>query len=314
VIPKRHVSRLLRVLGSAVAILAVFWFLPVEEVWTAARNVPPVIWIASFICFLLGHVLASWKWWIVAGFVSGVPVHYAVRGHFYGLAANLCLPGVVGGDVIRAGYLMRNTSLVPRVAAGSVADRLIDCFSLFVLAVGGAALSVRSTLRIDGVLLAVGTALALALVTFFAIPNAVVRWRPPRAVERVAMAIVELRRSPVRLVVCFGLSLLVQSLFVLLSAWLGWACGVDADLSAWFAAWPLAKLVAVVPISVAGLGVREATLGTVLAQFGADPARAVAAGFVWQSVLFAGALAALAAVLVSAKCSGVRQAISREAA
>jgi uncharacterized membrane protein YbhN (UPF0104 family) len=55
-------------------------------------------------------------------------------------------------------------------------------------------------------------------------------------------------------------------------------------------AWPLAKLLAVAPVSVAGLGVREASLAGLLSQFGAEPAAVVAVGLLWQSILFAGGL------------------------
>ncbi len=66
--------------------------------------------------------------------------------------------------------------------------------------------------------------------------------------------------------------------------------GVIAPTAAWFFAWSTSKLLAVLPISVGGLGVREASLAALLAPFGAAPARVVAVGLLWQSILFTSGL------------------------
>ena len=52
------------------------------------------------------------------------------------------------------------------------------------------------------------------------------------------------------------------------------------------------------PVSLNGLGLREATLAALLDPFGADPSVIVAAGLMWQAVLFAaGGLGALVLAL-----------------
>jgi uncharacterized membrane protein YbhN (UPF0104 family) len=81
---------------------------------------------------------------------------------------------------------------------------------------------------------------------------------------------------------------------------------VHAPLAAWFFAWPLAKLIATLPISVAGLGVREASLAGFLAPFGAPPAAVVAIGLLWQTIQFAGGLVGGAIVLLSDRALALR--------
>lgn len=86
----------------------------------------------------------------------------------------------------------------------------------------------------------------------------------------------------------------VQAVFVQLNILLAEAAGVDVPAAAWFFAWPLAKLIATVPISLAGLGIREASLALLLAPLGGNSAQIVAVGLVWQTVLLvAGALSAI---------------------
>jgi hypothetical protein len=80
----------------------------------------------------------------------------------------------------------------------------------------------------------------------------------------------------------------VQAAFILANVELARAAGVDVPIALWFFAWPLSKIVATAPISLGGIGVREASLAGILAPFGAEPGAVVATGLIWQSVLLAG--------------------------
>ena len=70
-------------------------------------------------------------------------------------------------------------------------------------------------------------------------------------------------------------------------------------------AWSLAKLIAIVPISLAGLGVREASLAVLMTPLGADPAKVVAVGLMWQVVLFAAGMLGGIMLLLTARTKGV---------
>ena len=62
----------------------------------------------------------------------------AVRCYAMGLFANLFLPSLVGGDVLRAGLIMGATRRRAAVILGSLADRGVDVAGLaFLLAIGG---------------------------------------------------------------------------------------------------------------------------------------------------------------------------------
>jgi uncharacterized membrane protein YbhN (UPF0104 family) len=126
------------------------------------------------------------------------------------------------------------------------------------------------------------------------------RLRAGRLATKVSVALRRLARRPALLVLCLSLSILVQTLFVGLNVALARGCGLDLPVAAWLFAWPLAKLIAIVPISLAGLGVREASLVGLMAPFGADSATVVAVGLLWQSILFAtGAIGGLVLLLTS---------------
>ena len=103
---------------------------------------------------------------------------------------------------------------------------------------------------------------------------------------KLAPALQEFRRRPGRLALCLSLSILIQAGFVGLNVALATASGLTTPALAWYYAWPLAKLIAIVPISLGGLGVREASLAALLAPLGAEPTKVVAVGLLWQAILF----------------------------
>ncbi|MGH7476593.1 MAG: lysylphosphatidylglycerol synthase domain-containing protein, partial [Longimicrobiales bacterium] len=130
--------------------------------------------------------------------------------------------------------------------------------------------------------------LALALL----LRRPLARW--PRRLRRpLARGLVALRRlsaRPATLVLAFALSFGIQSGFVLLNVVIGRSLGITAPVAAWFMAWPLAKLVGLLPISLGGLGVRDAAFATLLLPFGVAASQGVVASLVWDSVLIVGGL------------------------
>ena len=103
-------------------------------------------------------------------------------------------------------------------------------------------------------------------------------------------AAADLAQSPGRLLLCLVISMAVQCLFVGINIAFAQAASVEAPVAAWFFAWTTAKIIAIAPISLGGLGVREASMAGLLKPFGADPGQVIAIGLIWQSVLYASGL------------------------
>ena len=299
-IDKSHLIWGARFVGSALFLWAVFQFLPLDDVLQAASAIHPAVWIAGFCIFLCGHVVAALKWRLLIKDADGLPVMRAIRAHFAGLAANLCLPGVAGGDVVRAGMVIRTSSAKAHVAFGSLIDRLLDTIGLLIIAfvgglfaIGGGMLDQRFwllvLLGVAGLIAGIGGYLVLKRLSLAIVS---------KIMAKLDTLIAAFSRHPGRLLACLSLSMAVQSAFIATTIMLARSTGAGASIAEWFFAWPLAKLVAILPVSLAGLGVREAGLAAILAGFGADPARVVAASLLWQLILFsAGILGGLLLLL-----------------
>jgi uncharacterized protein (TIRG00374 family) len=295
----------LRAALSGVVLALVFSFLPLSDVIAAARRVDAGLWLASLAIFWVGHVISAAKWQLLADSRAGFGA--VLRAHFGGLIANLCLPGVAGGDVVRATLLFPRVQDRTRLALGSLADRLIDSIGLLILAMGGLVFTLREFASGRILLLSIIAILVLAtLATVIGISLQPVILRRlkqggqlHKVAEKIGGGIRALLREPGALLLCLALSMAVQGAFIGVNIALAQAAGVDVPIAAWFFAWPLSKIIASLPLSLAGLGVREASLAGFLAPLGAAPASVVATGLLWQTILFATGLIGGAILVLS---------------
>jgi uncharacterized protein (TIRG00374 family) len=287
---------IIRLCVSGLMLALIFYLVPFAEVWTAARQISLPLWLGALGLFLAGHAAAAAKWRILIG--SGISYRQAFRAHLAGLAANLALPSVAGGDVVRAGLVMKHADDKGRLAMGSVADRLIDTLGLALIAVASAWLAwgprLDSGIWLGWPLLGLLAVAAGGLVAMPALDRFAGRNERPGKLARLLTKMIhlaaELARRPGRLLLCLLISMAVQCLFVGINIAFAEAAHVEAPVAAWFFAWATAKIIAIAPISLGGLGVREASMAALLVPFGADPAQVVAIGLVWQSVLYASGL------------------------
>lgn len=292
-------------IGVSIAILAlIFSIAPVGELIARMKQISPALWLAVFGGFVAGHGLSAAKWrWMIGGAVS---YPRALKAHFAGLAANLALPGVAGGDLVRAGLVMKGSGRKTALAVGSLADRLIDTASLVVIAALGAFwLGARAGVHPMGLAVAAALTVGAGVAAIFLLKRIarLLRKFAPSGrsggvVNDVADAAEEMSARPGALIGCAAISISVQLAFAVMNALIAADIGAGTSIAAWVFAWPLAKLVATLPISFGGIGVREASIAGLLTPLGYETAGVVAASLVWQSIQLAtGGLGAVAQLI-----------------
>jgi uncharacterized membrane protein YbhN (UPF0104 family) len=272
---------LLRAAVSIAVALILFALIPFGTVMQALRRVNGWTWVATVIITLGGHYLNALKLRLLLGW-STVPLSLCVRAQYAGLLASLGLPGAAGGDLVRGAYLARTVG-VRRITLGSVADRLVDSVALLVLAaialpIAGAPAPLVEMSHRRGWWLAGLSLGGLLLGLMISLPKDGV------VIRKLSRVLAAFKARRTALSAGFVLALIVQSAFVLTNVWIARQVGVTIGLAAWFVAWPLSKLVSVLPISLGGLGVREAVLVALLAPYGAPREAVLASGILWQVV------------------------------
>jgi glycosyltransferase 2 family protein len=315
---RRTRNVVLRILFSAGVLALLFIILPWTDVRGAISRMTMPLYLGALAAFAFGHALGAAKWrTMMTASMSGPRLTLRDTAGCYGagLFANLFLPTVVGGDVVRAGLAARALGRPEAVVLGSVADRLIDFAGLGLLIAAGLVIGGAAVTGWAGPLLAVVALVGVgagALLLPLALRRPLVRW-PRRIRRRAGRALVALRRlgrRPRAALLALVLSLTMQALFIVTGAWLGHGVGAHAPLWAWFIAWPLAKAAGMLPVSVAGLGVRDAALAALLVPFGVPAAYGLVASLAWNGVLIGGALLGglLALVLRTGRSTGERRA------
>ena len=254
------------------------------------------LWIGVFVAFVAGHTVGAFKWRFNVNLAdAGLKPADALQCYGAGLFGNLFLPSIVGGDALKAWLAGKVTGRLEAAILGGVTERLLDTLALLCLIVLGAFASQQAiegwygrVLLVAGLVAVAGGLLFLPLF----LRTKLERW-PRKARRPLGRALVSLRRvarRPLAALSVFLLSLALQSWFALLNAWLGRALGIDVPLAYWFFAVPLTKAVTLAPVSLGGLGVREATLAGLLGLVGVAASDGAAASLLWQTIVYSGGL------------------------
>ncbi|MFY9805575.1 MAG: lysylphosphatidylglycerol synthase transmembrane domain-containing protein [Candidatus Acidiferrales bacterium] len=283
--------------GSALVLYLLFRLLPGREVWKALGLLPARLWLLVLCGYLAAHIIGAMKYELVLNLGgAGISGRQAARCYFAGLFGSLFLPSLIGGDILRLAMALRVSRSKAGVVLGSLVDRITDFTSLALLAASGALLAPRSLdERSRKIFLLVGAAgaagVAIAAIAAVLFPVRRFSFRIRRKLVRLRRAWRSIVRRPGAMARALSMSLIVQLTFIFLNVLLAEVCGLHLSFRVWVFAWPLAKLSAAVPITQAGIGVREAALAALLLPFGAPAVLAVASGLAWDAVVVGGAIA-----------------------
>jgi hypothetical protein len=309
----------LRTAGDLVAKLLVsggllYWLIAQSDLATFGKilqdtNVGLFILAASF--FVLSNALGAIQWFLLLrGQALAVSLRQAVVLYWVGVFFNNVLLGNIGGDAIRIYDMRRLTGETSRAAAATFMDRFIGLFSTCCLALGACVLVAE--VRRPG-LLSILVPVWLALVALLAMGlsqrlGAIVQRVLQRMLpSRVSQILEELRRSIVvyrhkapLLILVWCVSMSVQFSRILVYWTAGAAVGLEVGLRYFIGFQPVAAIVAAVPISVGGLGVREGVLVELFGGIGVD-----------ESLAFATSILGYAAGILASLLGGVAFVVRR---
>src|SRR5271168_3171172 len=283
--------------GSALVLYLLFRLLPGRQVWRALGLLPAQLWLAVLIGYLAAHCIGAAKYRLVLNLGgAGINVRQTARCYFAGLFGSLFLPSLIGGDILRVAMALRVAKSRAGVLLGSLVDRLSDFAALALLAGIGAALvpgtldpRSRKIFELAGGIAIIGIAVAASTIAMLPVRRFSYRMR--RRFVRLRGAFHSTIEQPGAMLRALSMSVTVQLVFIFLNIVLADACGLHLRFRIWLFAWPLAKLSAAIPITQAGIGVREAALAALLVPFGATAVLAVASGLAWDAISIGGALA-----------------------
>lgn len=268
-------------IGVSVGLLALlFSRTDVSRLWAHAKTAS-IGWLAIALTLYFLMILASaWRWALLLDAQQiTVPRHRLVGSYLVATFFNNFLPSNIGGDVIR----VRDTAAAARskTLATTVVliDRGIGLLGLVLVAAVGATAAGGKTGPVWPSLLWAGLLVACAASAPAVLAPAAVGWvlQPLRIfhaewvgerITRITDALAKFRDRPQALVGCFMGAVVVQAMLV--GFYLAIVHSMGIPVSVWHLAVivPLSFIVQMLPVSVNGFGVREATFSYYFGRLG----------------------------------------------
>ncbi len=284
---RKRVMMLLRIGTTVGAIAYVISRVDVSAVGSALLRVSPLAFVVACVSTALNLVVGSLRWQILLrayGAPHVPPLGTLVRLNYIGFFYNTCLPGGVGGDVVR-GYASRaafGEEGVTGAGAVVLVDRVLGLVGLLLVVAFTATvfpLPVAESNHVTAIALA-GIAVSAAAVVAIALGR---RLAPslPSFLRTRAEQLPEIRHAA-PFVIAILLSLVTQSGV----AWTGHvivaSLAPSITLTDSLVIVPLAMASAFLPFLVGGTGVRESIFESLYGPLGVPRADAIAAGLlVW---------------------------------
>jgi uncharacterized protein (TIRG00374 family) len=285
---------LARLAVSAALLAAVTWRLDLGALARKAGHLEPRWVLATFLVVFAAVAISAWKWGMVLAWRRRpLPYGRLFRHYLVGLFFNNVLPTSIGGDAVRAWEAARDTGDAPEAVGSVITERLVAGAALGVTALLGLPF-VDATPRLLLLVIAF-LAVDLALVAAFLVPRVAERVASsvlPRrlagargAVSATVGAVRESLRAPGLFVRVVLLSVLFQLLVAAVNACLFEAMGVPVSLARCVVYTPMIFTLTMLPVSLSGLGVREAAYAYFFGQAGVAQADAVAASLLFFLVV-----------------------------
>jgi len=269
------------------------WFLAAKLNWqefSATIQKAHPVWLLAALAAYGGVILVSIVRWHLLLEVAGAAVGWARTAQLAvaGLFFNSVLPGVMGGDVMRAFWAARDA---PQARAAAVVSILLErILGLAATVLLGAALILPrwrglnqhpvthagawAFVTVAGILVVILVVLATPYSSRLLAGDHSSGWR--KAAAEGAKACHVCLTHPAGAGAGLLLSLTSQALLVTLFFAVAEAMALPADLWQLASVLPMVAMVTVLPISWNGLGLREAAFVTFLGVFGVPAAQAVA--------------------------------------
>ena len=285
-----------KALVSAALVTWLLWRTPVSEIGATLGSLDFVSIIAALVLTMAAWWLSALRLWCLA---PEFRLRDVVRMTFVALYYGTVFPGQVAGDVMKAHRLSHRQSEPGQAAAATLIDRVVATFALFFLGASAAPWVQRAPdgLTLLFVLAASACLLGALLLAQSRAHKLLTRWITPKRptglrtlLVRLVDGLHRLLQHPFRLVACFMLALVFHGLCTAIQIVLAHALGFELPVAVWFLVYAGVALLLLLPVSFAGLGLREGGYVGLLGVFGVAATQALSLSLVLFSYLLFGAL------------------------
>ena len=297
---RRVLIPIIKVAVSVALLWLLFSRVDVARLWSVARNASAP-WLAAALALYLAMVLVSaWRWGLLLkaqalDFSFGKLTASFLVATFF----NNFLPSNIGGDVVRIADTAPAAGSKTLATTVVLIDRGIGLLGLVLMAALGATAGARfegSPAGVGAGVLWAGFGLAAMIATpALLMPEAFVRMLQPLRVvhrewvderlDRLTLALGRFKESPVAIAGCFAGAVVVQAVLVAYYLAIAHSMRIPIGFAELAVIVPITFIVQMVPVSMNGFGVREATFGFYFSRLGLPLESALLVSFVGAALI-----------------------------
>jgi uncharacterized membrane protein YbhN (UPF0104 family) len=279
----------LKVFVSAVLLFIVIEKTGIAMIFSTLRGISIPLFLISSALYTFSLYISSIRWGILlkGGFNRGRLFSLCLIGSFF----NIILPGIIGGDAVKAYYLYKDTGESTPAVASVFMDRYIGFTALMCIAISMFPFGLR---YFRGSLV---EWLVPMIVLIFALGSFIVftqrlgkRFRFISGMYQYFERYVKHRGTITK---TFFLSLVIQVIIIFSIYLLSQGLSIDLPFLPFLIFIPIISTVSMIPVSISGLGVREASSVVLFNYIGVGPVQATAISFAWFLSFVAGSLPGL---------------------
>ncbi|MCK6628109.1 MAG: flippase-like domain-containing protein [Anaerolineae bacterium] len=282
---RKQLLNILKIVISVSLLSFIFSSLDMEAFFTIVSRANPWWLLAALAMMMLGVVIRAYRWQILLAAIGViVPLAELTNIYFIGFLFNNLLPSGLGGDAMRMVELSRHSERISDAVTSVVVDRFLGLSALQAIALIALVADwgeiPPAVAYFTIVIFLGGLVIGYLLINrplYTALRARVGLFRQMSDIKMIGNLAESFQRYPIG---ALGRAYLVSFLFnlslIAMNVFIGTALSAPVNLVQYAVFVPITSLVLLLPISFAGLGVREETYRRLFSQVGVSPEVAVA--------------------------------------
>jgi uncharacterized membrane protein YbhN (UPF0104 family) len=298
---RRLLAPVLKTLVSLALLWVLFTRVDVARLWDVARTASVAWLLGALGLYLLMVLTSAWRWGLLLDAQSlRFPFRTLTASFLVATFFNNFLPSNIGGDVIRIADTARAAGSKTLATTVVLIDRGIGLLGLVLMAAIGATAGPQafgsSGGGVGAGMLWAGFGLAAMIATpALLMPQVLARILQPLRVvhpewvdarlERLTATLARFRETPASLAGCFVGAVFVQTLLVAFYLAIAHSMRIPVGFAELAVIVPLTFIVQMLPLSMNGFGVREATFGFYFSRLGLPLESALLVSFMGAALI-----------------------------
>lgn len=245
----------------------------------------PVMAILAFVIILLQVVPAVLRWnAVLEVFGARLPFVQGCRIFLVGIFFNQSLPSTIGGDAVRVFICHRGGMTFRAAVNGVLLERFVTVTALVFLVL---ILQPLFSYRTDAVIsewfrpavFGLSLFLFVGIVSFLSLRNLIKKWRSHRIISAISTLIEDAHKflnTPMSFAKSFAWAIIGHLTVAFAVYVLAMGLNINVGLIECQVLVPLASLASMIPVSIAGWGMREGAMVVLFALVGVEPEKALA--------------------------------------